>query len=242
MQMENAEIVQVCKSCGSSGIGNYCSRCGQPYKAKRISMAGLLHDVFHFFTHLDKGFGYTLKLLIVAPGHMQREYIEGERSKYQKPFSMLFICATIAAVSRYWIFQAVQNYYHIGNVAERDFVHQYMVIFHIALLPLNVLIAYLLFYKSGYNYAEIGVLVLYSASFFFLIVTLTTLAKLIWPRIDTAYIELPVLLIYSTIIFINFFNSQPRWIVAIKSVITFLCGFFLVQVTEDFLIRLISKI
>ena len=240
MQMVNSEVIQVCKSCGFSVIENYCSRCGQPYKTKRISMRGLLHDIFHFFTHLDKGFGYTLKMLIIAPGHMQRAYVEGERSNHQKPFSMFFICATVAALSRYWIYQTLLKYYHTGNISEVNFFHEYMVILHISLLPLHALIIYLLFYKSGYNYAEIGVLVLYSVSFFFLIATFTALFKFFWPQLDTAYIELPVLLIYNTITFLNFFHRQPRWSVAVKSIIIFSGIFLLMQVIEDFVIQLIS--
>ena len=79
---------RVCKSCGSSVVSNYCGECGVPYHVRRISMAGLLEDIFHFFTHFDKGFGYTAKMLIKAPGHMQREYIEGDRIRHQKPFSI----------------------------------------------------------------------------------------------------------------------------------------------------------
>lgn len=240
MQMTNTEETHVCKSCGFSGSENYCRHCGQPYKTKRISMAGLLHDVFHFFTHLDKGFGYTLKMLIIAPGHMQREYVEGVRSKHQKPFSMFFICATIAALARYWIYQALLKYYHTGNVSEMTFFHEYMVLFHIVLLPLNALIVYLFFYKSGYNYAETGILFLYSGSFFFVVATVISLFKFIWPEFDTAYFELPVLLIYTIITNINFFHRQPRWQVVIKSIIIILLIFLSVQVIEDFVIQLIS--
>ncbi|MEO6454278.1 MAG: DUF3667 domain-containing protein [Ginsengibacter sp.] len=240
MPTEASDSIEVCKACGFSGIGNYCNHCGQVYHIKRITFSTLLHDIFHFFTHLDKGFGYTVKMLIIAPGHMQREYIEGERSKHQKPFSMFFICATIAAVSRYWIYQALIKYYHSGNISEVNFFHEYMVIFQTAFLPLHGLVVFLLFNKSGYNYAEIGVLVLYSISFFFLIATLVALFKFFWPHLDTAYIELPVLLIYNAISFINFFHKQPPWIVALKSTIFILGIFLLIQVTEDFIIQLIS--
>lgn len=240
MQIENSGAIQVCKSCGFSGIENYCNHCGLPYKTKRITTAGLLHDVFHFFTHLDKGFGYTVKMLITAPGNMERAYVEGDRSRYQKPFSMFFICATITALSRYWIFEALLKYYHTGNISEANFFHEYMVIFQAALLPLHALLIYLLFNKSGYNYAEAGILVLYSVSFFFLIVTCIALSKFFWPQIDTAYIELPVLLIYNAVTFINFFHNQPRWLVILKSIIIFLIIFFSIQVMEDFVVKLIS--
>lgn len=238
--MENAEIIKTCKSCGALVNENYCSRCGQPYVVKRLSMPGMLHDIFHFFTHLDKGFGYTLKRLITRPGQMQREYVEGHRSNHQKPFSMFFICATIAALSRYWIYQSLLKYYDTGNVSEVNFFHEYMVLFHISFLPLHALIIYLLFYKSGYNYAEIGVLVLYSIAFFFLIATFISVFKFLWPELDTAYVELPVLIIYNTITFINFFHGQPRWSVIFKSIITILVIFFSIQIMEDFVIDIIS--
>ena len=237
--MTNVSASQVCNACGSSGAGNYCSNCGQAYRIKRITLGALLHDIFHLFTHLDKGFGYSLKQLIVAPGAMQRAYINGERSRHQKPFSMFFICATVTALSRYWIFRALEMYYKVGNSSEANFFHEYMVLVHVALMPVFILLIYLFFYKSGYNYAEIGVLALYTFSFFLLLASFIALLKFIWPHLDTAYIELPILLIYNAITFVNFFTTQPRWVVACKSLITLTIGFLLVQYAEDFVIRLV---
>jgi uncharacterized protein DUF3667 len=238
--MSDSNDIQVCKSCGFSGIENYCSRCGQPFKTKRISISGLLHDVFHFFTHLDRGFGYTLKKLIIAPGYMQRDYVEGERIRHQKPFSMFFICATVAALSRYWIFRALLKYYNAGNISEATFFHEYMVILHIAMLPLYAFITYLFFYRSKYNYAEIGVLILYTMSIFFLAATLIALLKFLWPDLDTAYIELPILIIYNVITFTNFFNKLPSWSVVLRSIVIIIILFFIVQVVEDFMVQRIS--
>src|SRR5687768_13384097 len=122
---------RVCRSCGYIGQGKYCQECGLSYEQKRISLSGLLHDVFHVFTHLDKGFGYTLKMLIVAPGKMQKTYIEGDRARHQKPFSMFLICATLAALSRYWIYRQVLKDYEAGNTSEVYFFDEYMVLLHV---------------------------------------------------------------------------------------------------------------
>ena len=232
--------MHVCKSCGFSGTEKYCAHCGYPYHVKRITLAGLSHDVFHFFTHLDKGFGYTLKQLILAPGSMQRSYIEGDRIRHQKPFSMFFICATIAGLGRYWIFLLVLQYHGEGNASEAKFFHEYMVLLQVALMPFNILLTWLLFYKSKFNYAEIGVFLLYAVSFFFLTVTLVSLLKFIWPRLDTAYIELPVLIIYNGISFLNFFKEEPGWLVIIKSIALIAFLFFVTQLLEDFAIKIIS--
>ncbi len=76
------------RSCSLRGYGNYYHNCGQAFTPKRLTTKGMIHDVFHFFTHLDKGLPYTVRTLITAPGKMQREYVEGTRNKHQKPFSM----------------------------------------------------------------------------------------------------------------------------------------------------------
>ncbi len=100
--MTGSKLIHKCKSCGFSGSGNYCCHCGQSFKTKRISIKELLPELFRFFTHIEKGFFYTLKQLIVAPGRMQLTYIEGKRNIHQKPFSMFLMCATITALFRYW--------------------------------------------------------------------------------------------------------------------------------------------
>src|SRR5689334_15255237 len=132
--MENSSNFHTCMNCGASGSGKYCANCGNSYAVKRITIAGIFHDVFHLFTHLDKGFGFTLKQLIVAPGTMQREYIEGHRSRHQKPFSMFFICASITALWRYGIDLSLAQHYHSANGGEASFFHQYMVLMHSILL------------------------------------------------------------------------------------------------------------
>ena len=76
---------------------------------------------------------------------MQRDYIEGERNKHQKPFSMFFICATVAALSRYWIFNALEKYYDSDNISEAKFFHEYMVMLYIIMLPLFAFITHLFF-------------------------------------------------------------------------------------------------
>ncbi len=238
--MPGSKNIQICKSCGFAGKEKYCCYCGQIYQIKRITLQGLLHDVFHLVTHLDKGFGYTIKQLVLAPGSMQRTYIDGERSKHQKPFSMFFICLTIAALSRYWVYSALLKYYDSGNPSEAIFFHEYMVIMQVILLPLNVFITYLFFYNSKYNYAEIGVFLLYTISFFFLVASCVSLLKFIWPDLDTAYVELPIIVVYNAITFINFFNTMPRWKVILKSIVTMIIGFLIVNYLEDWVIKLVG--
>jgi len=212
---------------------NYCGQCGHPAAVNRITFKSLLLDVFHLFTHVDKGILYTIKKLITSPGTMQRNYIEGDRARHQKPFAMFFISATVAGLIRYWINIALVNYYQGGDAVEGDLFHKYLVIIHIFLLPLYVLITYLVFYKKKFNYAEVGVMVLYTTSFFFLITTFIWLLRFIWPQLDTAYIELPVIALYNMITFINFYREDKVWLIVIKSLITVTLIFLAAGFFED---------
>lgn len=236
--MEEKYKIKKCKSCGFSGTGNYCGNCGLAFKTQRITISTLLQDIFHLFTHFDKGFGYTLKQLIIAPGHMQRTFIKGDRSRHQKPFSMFFICATFSALLRYWLLSMLLNNYHENNTAEVVYFREYMVFLYIALIPLFTLITYLFFYRSGYNYAEIGVLLLYTLSLFFIAAPFIFLLKFMWLHLDTAYIEFPFFTVYFIITFINFFNRTPWWKVTLLSLLIILIAFIINQLAEGLAIKL----
>ena len=238
--MTDTDNIKICKSCGFPGSGNYCNNCGQSFKLKRITIPALLRDLLYFFTHMEKGFGYTLKQLIISPGHMQRSYIKGKRRIYQKPFSMFLICATITAIGRYWILNAFIKYYQVDISSEAKFFHEYMVVTYIILVPSYVLITYLFFYKSGYNFAEIGVMTLYFISILFLASGIFASLKLIFPNLDMAYVEFPFFTIYFIVTLINYFQTTARWKVAIKGLIIMSLIFIINDFIEDFVIHLIS--
>ena len=231
--MENDTDIKKCPSCGLTGNGMFCSNCGHQFEIKRLTIKGLLYDIIHLFTKLEKGFGYTLKQLIISPGHMQRSYIKGNRRKHQSPFSMFFICATIAALLRYWILYIVMTSFHAANPVEVNFFKEYMVILYIFLVPVYALFGLLLFYRSGYNYIEIIVLLLYTLSVIFLASPFLFLLMFIWPGMDVMYIEFVIYSFYFAITFVNFFNNYPRWKIILLSLLCLAIAFVINQITED---------
>ena len=225
----------ICKSCEQPGSGNYCSNCGQSLNVKRISITSLGHELIHFFTHMDKGIKYTIKELIKHPGQMQLAYIRGKRVNHQKPFSMYFISATLIGLILYWLNVFLVKYYSAGSLNEGFFFHKYMVAFLLFAVPFSSIITYLFFYSSEFNFSEIGVLQLYTMSMFFLIIILANCFRLIWPHLETRYIELPSILIYNAITFVNFF-SGAKWKIVVKSIF---CAsiFFLVAIyAQDYIV------
>ncbi len=85
----------VCKSCGTTFIGNYCNRCGQSRDTPRYHFRYALRNIFGGLTNIGSGFLRTIIDLFYRPGHMIRDYIGGKRIVYFRPFHMMFVLAAI---------------------------------------------------------------------------------------------------------------------------------------------------
>ena len=229
----------ICKNCGHQGTGKYCSECAQPYEVRRITIGTIVHEVTHLFTHLDKGFLYTLRELAIHPGSMQKNYLNGARSRYQKPFSVFFICATLAGLAIYLMTQPSSS---AGSTPYDEmrihFYRHYYVIMQTAMTPFYALVIWLLFGSKQLNYAETLVLFVYSSSFVLLLVIPVNAINLLPEHIETWYVEIPLLAGYITWTNLNFFNKQPKWLVIIKSVISLLVCWSASYFITDQVIRL----
>ncbi|GAB3920287.1 hypothetical protein GCM10028827_01760 [Mucilaginibacter myungsuensis] len=158
---------------------------------------------------------------MINPGNMQREYIESKRKGHQKPFSMFFVCGTIAALCLYWISTATGKIHKATTDHEEEYFYRhYFVLMQMVLVPLYAMVNYVVYYKSKYNYAEFLVMLLYNTAFLFMIVVLTSSLKLIFGQFDTTYIEAGVVALYNIITYINIFKEDKRWIVILKVLLT----------------------
>lgn len=85
----------VCRCCGEIYQGNFCPRCGQSSATARYRLSNALKNIAGGFFNIDNGFGRTLIDLLYRPGHLMREFVQGKRALYFRPFQMLFILAAI---------------------------------------------------------------------------------------------------------------------------------------------------
>lgn len=83
-----------CKNCGWTFEGNYCNNCGQTKKTRRITYKTAIQNFLGGLTNIDNGFFSTCMELFIRPGFMIKDYIEGRRVLYFRPFQMLFILTT----------------------------------------------------------------------------------------------------------------------------------------------------
>ena len=77
-----------CLNCGTSITGKYCRNCGQASDVHVLSLREVAGDVTHSLLHLDSRVWQTLKLLILRPGELTREFIAGRHQKYLPPFRL----------------------------------------------------------------------------------------------------------------------------------------------------------
>ena len=84
-----------CLNCGSRLRGQYCGNCGQRSRSRLISLWELVSDAFGDLFELDSRLWQTLIPLMVRPGHLTRDYLEGRRARYMPPFRMYLVLSLL---------------------------------------------------------------------------------------------------------------------------------------------------
>jgi hypothetical protein len=89
-----------CLNCGAPLAGAYCSRCGQKVARPDLTLAGFLHETTHELTHWDGKIPATLKTLLLRPGLLTRDFLEGRRVRWLAPFRVYLICSVAFFASK----------------------------------------------------------------------------------------------------------------------------------------------
>ncbi|RCH56453.1 hypothetical protein DJ568_00920 [Mucilaginibacter hurinus] len=79
-----------CKNCYNRFEGNFCNNCGQDADTKRINIHYFLDALQHKYLKLNKGFFFTVYGLFVRPGNTIKDYLDGKRVEYFKPFDLIY--------------------------------------------------------------------------------------------------------------------------------------------------------
>lgn len=101
-RVSHDDIGPSCLNCNTRLHGKFCHACGQKATSANVKLHDFVHEATHEFLHLDGKIVNTLKLLVVKPGQLTVEFLEGRRSRYISPlrvyltFSLIFF--TLAAL------------------------------------------------------------------------------------------------------------------------------------------------
>jgi len=84
-----------CLNCGTRLSGQYCGHCGQRSRNRLISMWQLLREAFGDLFELDSRLWRTLLPLLVRPGQLTKDYLEGRRARHMPPFRTYLVLSVI---------------------------------------------------------------------------------------------------------------------------------------------------
>src|ERR1041385_561356 len=84
-----------CLNCGNELAGKWCSQCGQRATEPRPTLHELLHEAIDELGHVDGKILRTIKLLLLKPGELTREFLQGKRAPYVSPIRFYLICSLL---------------------------------------------------------------------------------------------------------------------------------------------------
>ena len=156
-----------CKNCYHILKGNYCSNCGQKATTGRITFRYLLEIFLQIFTHLEHGFLYTSKELLIRPGITMHDYLTGHRKKLESTIGYIVVWAGLEWLIRKGVinlfgYKFLHSEYETPEYEQvRFFYDQHSSWFVFIIVPFVATIIYLLMGKPRYNLAEITAVTIY---------------------------------------------------------------------------------
>lgn len=89
--------MNTCNKCNFEFQSNYCPNCGHPQKLERINRRYILSEITSVL-NLQKGILYTIKELLIRPGHSIRVFIQEDRNRLVKPIMFILITSLIYTI------------------------------------------------------------------------------------------------------------------------------------------------
>ncbi|HEV7717290.1 MAG TPA: DUF3667 domain-containing protein [Steroidobacteraceae bacterium] len=84
-----------CENCQAPLSGPYCAACGQRDEPHIHSLKEFISEAAESVTHADSRVWRTLWPLLVKPGFLTREFLEGRRARYLPPFRLYLVLSVI---------------------------------------------------------------------------------------------------------------------------------------------------
>ncbi|WP_439473722.1 DUF3667 domain-containing protein [Algoriphagus formosus] len=157
-----------CKNCGNPVEGNFCAHCGQSRQVGRINFSNFLQELSTTVFQIDRGLFFTIWEMVIRPGVSLRNFLEGKRKPYFKPFAYLLTLSTVYFLlaeltdQSTWLDDFYSGWMSGASDFEQEsnaeivlawFVKNYR-LSTLFLLPIYSFASFLSFRKFGYNYLE----------------------------------------------------------------------------------------
>jgi hypothetical protein len=107
-----------CPNCGAAAEENFCPRCGQHQHDYHRSLGSIFGEALDAIAGWDAKIPATLGLLLVRPGRLTREFLDGRRTRYLRPLRLYLTLSLVCFLAlRYG--GASQNVVRVSGDAER---------------------------------------------------------------------------------------------------------------------------
>jgi hypothetical protein len=77
-----------CRNCGAPAPLNFCAVCGQETAVHAPTLGEFVHEFVGHYVALEGALWHTLRLLLLRPGRLTREYLAGRRRRYVLPLRL----------------------------------------------------------------------------------------------------------------------------------------------------------
>ncbi len=111
------ETAPSCKNCGAAISGQFCSACGQSADAHIPSILGLCHEAFGSIFSYDSRLWRTIRTLLLRPGQLTVDFVEGRRVRYLGPLQLFLWLETITFFAHRLFFETDPK---IGDAKMRE--------------------------------------------------------------------------------------------------------------------------
>ena len=99
--------VHHCNNCGEDFTGNFCPVCSQTAGMGRIGWRSVHQGIMDIWGLGTRSLLYSIWQLLLRPGHIISDYIDGKRQVSFPPVKMLFIIAVIYSMVYYWLLPTI---------------------------------------------------------------------------------------------------------------------------------------
>lgn len=99
-----------CYNCGIRLNGRFCAACGQKARPLGITVSDFVHDFIHETLHVDGRIFQSIRRLLMSPGFLTREYLQGRRAQWISPIRLYLIFSVMYfALSAFAPFRGVYD-------------------------------------------------------------------------------------------------------------------------------------
>ncbi|GAC1479368.1 MAG: hypothetical protein NVS1B6_20340 [Steroidobacteraceae bacterium] len=168
----SGDVLPKCPNCDANIVlrQQYCGFCGQKYTSGRLTLHDIGHDLLHVFIHVDRSALSLVRMLLVRPGAIAQDYVQGKRKRYFGPFAFLFV--VVAAASAAISLTGFRAVFTSDPNAVADFVQNHLNLVMFAEVPLLAAFSRLIDRRSCFNFAEHLVLAAYTSGMRIIFATL----------------------------------------------------------------------